>query len=235
VLGQTSFTATTTGKGASNLNAPSDLWTDGTRLVVSDSGNSRVLIWNSIPTTNGKAADVVIGRSAFGLGSGDPVASPPTASSMKAPYGVWSNGTRLYVADMQNNRVLIWNTFPTTNGAPADIVLGQSEFDGSDPNANSASPNAIGFDHPRKTIELDGALFTSDSLNNRIVVHYPIPSTSAEPAKAVLGQQTLTENVQATSASSTQFVAPGNIAATNHSLYVPDYGFHRVLRFHIGQ
>jgi hypothetical protein len=29
---------------------------------VADLGNNRVLIWNSIPTTNQKAADVVVGQ-----------------------------------------------------------------------------------------------------------------------------------------------------------------------------
>jgi len=29
------------------------------------------------------------------------------------------------VADTQNNRVLIWNSIPTQNNQPADLVLGQ--------------------------------------------------------------------------------------------------------------
>ena len=32
------------------------------------------------------------------------------------------------VADTDNNRVLIWNSIPTTNGANADLVLGQDNF-----------------------------------------------------------------------------------------------------------
>ena len=42
----------------------------------------------------------------------------PTARTLASPTGVWSDGTRLVVADKSNNRVLIWNSFPTTNFTP---------------------------------------------------------------------------------------------------------------------
>ena len=32
------------------------------------------------------------------------------------------------MADTQNNRVLIWNTIPTKNNQPADLVLGAPNF-----------------------------------------------------------------------------------------------------------
>ena len=32
------------------------------------------------------------------------------------------------VADTDNNRVLIWSTIPTSNGVPADVVVGQPDF-----------------------------------------------------------------------------------------------------------
>ena len=45
---------------------------------------------------------------------------------MKGPSGLYSDGTRLFVADKLNNRVLIWNAWPTANGQAADVVLGQA-------------------------------------------------------------------------------------------------------------
>ncbi|KKL28011.1 hypothetical protein LCGC14_2379410, partial [marine sediment metagenome] len=39
---------------------------------------------------------------------------------------VWP-GTRLFLADRNNNRILIWNELPTGNTAP-DLVLGQEDF-----------------------------------------------------------------------------------------------------------
>ena len=52
----------------------------------------------------------------------------PKAKSMRGPQGVWIQNGRLYVADTQNNRVLIYNQIPTANGASADVVLGQPDF-----------------------------------------------------------------------------------------------------------
>ena len=52
----------------------------------------------------------------------------PNAKSMRGPQGVWIQNGRLYVADTQNNRVLIFNRIPTSNGAAADVVLGQPDF-----------------------------------------------------------------------------------------------------------
>jgi len=44
------------------------------------------------------------------------------------PQGVWIQNGKLYVADTQNNRVLIYNSIPTANGAAADVVLGAPNF-----------------------------------------------------------------------------------------------------------
>ncbi len=51
--------------------------------------------------------------------------SIPTATSLRGPQGVWIQNGQLFIADTQNDRVLIYNKIPTTNGAAADIVLGQ--------------------------------------------------------------------------------------------------------------
>ena len=37
-------------------------------------------------------------------------------------------GGKLYVADTQDNRILIYNKIPTTNNAAADVVVGQPNF-----------------------------------------------------------------------------------------------------------
>ena len=47
---------------------------------------------------------------------------------MRGPQGVWIQGGKLYVADTQDHRVLIYNSIPTSNGAAADLVLGQPNF-----------------------------------------------------------------------------------------------------------
>lgn len=50
------------GPTARTLYNPTAAWTDGTRLVVSDATNYRVLIWNSFPTTGFQATDLASGQ-----------------------------------------------------------------------------------------------------------------------------------------------------------------------------
>jgi hypothetical protein len=157
VLGSSSCTA---GTSSTLMNAPRGAWTDGTHLVVSDTGNSRVLIWNSFPTTNSQPADLVLGKS-------DMVTSGPTGgpSGMSEPYGVWSNGTQLAIADLGLYRVAFWNTFPTENGQPVDLVLGQ-------PNTSSASPGTTAslFNEPAGIAVYKNNFLVSDVFNNRVLI-----------------------------------------------------------------
>ena len=99
---------------------------DGVHVVVADTDHNRVLIWNRIPTSNNAPADVVVGQQTFNTASVP--GNTPNAKSMRGPQGVWIQNGRLYVADTQNNRVLIFNRIPTSNGVAADVVLGQPDF-----------------------------------------------------------------------------------------------------------
>ena len=47
---------------------------------------------------------------------------------MQNPVSVTTDATHMYVADLGQSRVLIFNTIPTTNGASADVVVGQPDF-----------------------------------------------------------------------------------------------------------
>ena len=104
---------------------PTGVATDGNILAVADTDNNRILIWNSPPTTNGQPPDVVIGQADF---THNATSVPPTAKSLRGPTGLWIAGGKLYVADTQDNRILIYNKIPTTNNVAADVVVGQPNF-----------------------------------------------------------------------------------------------------------
>ncbi len=125
VLGQTDFTSNTSGTSATTLKNPTDVWSDGTRLIVSDAGNNRILIWNTFPTANGQAADVVVGQTNF-TGGGAGTAADKFRRQWNFTASAATN--QLFVTDLDNHRVLIFNTIPTSNGASADAVLGQDGF-----------------------------------------------------------------------------------------------------------
>src|SRR5450755_3882952 len=67
VLGQPDFVTTTQYSVASSntLRTPTGVASDGVHLVVADTDENRVLIWNHIPTGNDQPADVVVGQPNF--------------------------------------------------------------------------------------------------------------------------------------------------------------------------
>jgi uncharacterized protein (TIGR03437 family) len=134
VVGQTSFTtsvfpgATPT---ATSLRGPQGVWIQNGMLFIADTQNDRVLIYNSIPTANGAAADIVLGQPNMTTYVQVNIADQTTSAAanlLLTPVSVTSDGTHLFVADLGFNRVLIWNSIPTTNQQPADVEIGQPDM-----------------------------------------------------------------------------------------------------------
>jgi uncharacterized protein (TIGR03437 family) len=142
----------------------------------------------------------------------DPAASPPS----------------LYVADTLNHRVLGWrDASGWSNGAPADLVLGQPDRFGASPNSPSV---ARGFFQPAGlAVDRAGHLWIADSGNHRIL-RYPSPFEMRAPSPdRVLGQPDFTAREPSTLASPLAVaVAPSGDAI------VADTGHHRVLVFSAG-
>ena len=131
---------------ATNLSFPTGVWSDGTRLFVADTMQNRILIWDSLDTAiTGQAAAHVMGQPDFTSS-----AAGTTTSSLRRPTSIASDGTRLFVADAGNNRVLVWNTIPTGTAkvynAPANAVLGQPDATSNYCNQNVA--NGTGSNYP---------------------------------------------------------------------------------------
>jgi phage tail sheath gpL-like len=199
VLGQPDFTTTTENLAASSsaLREPTSIASDGVHVVVADTDHNRVLIWNRIPTANDQPADVVVGEPDF-VTATLPAGNSPTATSMRGPQGVWIQNGRLYVADTQNNRVLIYNHIPTANGAAADVVLGAPNFttfvqpDLTQQSTNASATNML---NP-VSVTSDGVrLFVTDLGYNRVLVWNTIPSANDAAADFALGQPDLTSSI----------------------------------------
>ena len=114
VLGQSNFTSNEPGTSLGGMNWPVSTSTDGTRLVVTDTYNNRILIWTAFPTRNGQPADIVLET---------PAGSDKEQLGIEWPWGSWTDGTRLVVTSTMGGRVLVWNTFPTSDDQPADLTL----------------------------------------------------------------------------------------------------------------
>lgn len=115
VLGQRDFAGNDAGSGLDRMNFPVNVATDGTRVVVADTENDRLLVWKSFPTANGQPADYAIGGS-------DGRGLRQSKNRFQWPWGVWTDGTKLAVSSTRGGYVLIWNSFPAAD-APADLLL----------------------------------------------------------------------------------------------------------------
>jgi len=136
VLGQKDFTTNNPGKTLDKLNWPVGVATDGKHLLVADTYNHRILIWNSFPTENGQAADVELQGSS----------NPDAFGSIGWPWAVWTNGNKMVVTSTTASQVLIWNAFPTENNQKPDIILKLDEF-GTPRSIGSNGNNLIIGDH----------------------------------------------------------------------------------------
>jgi uncharacterized protein (TIGR03437 family) len=237
-----------------SLRGPQGVWIQDGRLFVADTQNHRVLIWNRIPTTNDQAADVVLGQPNFTSVPQVDISRAtfdPKNNNLLNPVSVTSDGRRLFVSDLGHNRVLIWNTIPTSNQAPADLVIGQPDFtsatannttklcaaNGKDREGKDTFPGrcAATMNFPRFALSDGRRLFIADGGNDRVMVFNNIPTANGAPADAVLGQRSDTLNLTSDGAFP-NFVSaadvirtPTSLAWDGSNLYIADPYNRRVL------
>ena len=201
VLGQPDFVSANYTLTSTGMRNPSGVAVspDGNTVAVADTDNNRVLIWLSFPTQNGQPADVVVGQSNF---TSNAAPSPPTAQSLRGPEGIWIDGNglsaHLYIADTENNRVLIYDKIPTTNNVAADVVIGAPNFTTPvqlDLTKNNTVATASNVQSP-VSVTTDGTrMFVTDLAQNRVLIWNTIPTTSGAPADVALGQINLTTSI----------------------------------------
>ena len=229
VLGQSDFQSATPNTSATGMRAPNGVFLDGQQLFVADTLSHRVLIYNSVPTSNGASADVVLGQADFNSAEDQPASS----TSLRDPTAVFSDGVRLIVTDLGHNRVLIYNKIPTTNNAPADVVVGQPDFTTETANNGPASLN-----FPRYALTDGTRLIIADTGNNRVLVFNQIPTANGTPADSVLGQKDLLGvfDPQDTPEEITAGVLalPAALAVTESGVLVADTIHRRVVKFEPG-
>ena len=104
--------------GANKLNHPVSISANYGKLAVTDRFNNRVLIWNSIPSSN-TPPDLVLGQANFTTHN-----SGTGLNNMDFPGQVIiTPDGKVLVADSDNNRVLVWTSFPASSGQSADYAL----------------------------------------------------------------------------------------------------------------
>lgn len=221
-----SFTTNTSNKGgisANGLNTPGQVALDSSsNLYVTDTQNNRVLFFLSGSTT----ATRVYGQGgSFTTNSGNK--GGVTADSLDGPIGLLlDNGNNLYVADAQNNRVLVFPGGSTT----ATQVYGQGgAFNSS--NVNHGSLGSDSLSGPSGlALDSGGNLYVADANNNR-ALFFPTGSTLAT---RVYGQNDsfITNSANPGGISANTLDLPEDVALdSGGNLYITDSANNRVLFF----
>ncbi|MDJ0771348.1 MAG: NHL repeat-containing protein [Ilumatobacter sp.] len=76
-------------------------------MVVADTANNRVLVWDSVPPASNTPADRVLGQADFTT-NGENRWDAVLDDTFCWPYGVCAHRGRVAVADSGNNRVTVW-------------------------------------------------------------------------------------------------------------------------------
>lgn len=226
VLGQPDFDTNTPGGGPAKFSSPRQATVDHEgRLWVSDSGNRRVLRFDSASQkASGGSSDGVLGQSGFFA-----VDSPSSRSVMGYTFGVavGPDGA-LFVSESFTHRVLAFrNAAMLNNGANASLVLGQSNFSNGD-----YATTRDGMNGPRGlAVDAAGNLFVADTFNHRILRFDDAGNkTNGSNADSVIGQTNFTGN-QA-DVSSERFQAPWDVAVDGEGrLWVADLWNNRIVGF----
>jgi hypothetical protein len=178
VLGQPDLSTCNAGAvvSGSQLESPTSVASDGTKLLVADYRNNRVLIWNNFSAlTSGQTADAVLGQPDMASNI------PGISSTFDSPYyATFSGSGALAVADEENHRVLIWTSIPVcttpSTGCSADfgspVILGQTDGTKNDANGSVGGiTNAQGLYSPN-SVKFNGLnqLIVGDAYNYRFLV-----------------------------------------------------------------
>jgi DNA-binding beta-propeller fold protein YncE len=227
VLGQSNFTSAGGGVTSTTFALPTALAYDASnnRLFVADATNHRVLVFDVASISNGEAAVNVLGQTNF-----TNAGAANSQTRMNLPQGLAYDAARqrLFVAQINSNRVTVYDVVSITNGEAAINVLGQINYTNSSAattQAGLSTPDGISFDAN------NNRLFVADWANNRVMVFNTATISNGMSAAHVLGQANFTSSGSATS--QTGFNGPAGIlfAPETGRLYVVEENNHRVIIF----
>lgn len=231
VIGQADKTITSSNRSstaaANTLSFPRSVFVNSSKLFIADTGNNRILVYDSIPTSDGASANRVIGHANFTESEGnrlDSATSGVRRDTLNEPTDIFYDGSKLFVADSGNHRVLIYDGL-SSNSEEADTVVGQIDMT----KAALLSPTANTLNKPTHIyVTSNDRLLISDSGNNRILIFHSIPSSNNSSANVVIGQASFTTSASGTSNSTLS--NPQDIYADgDETLTIADTGNHRIL------
>ncbi|MDP1879374.1 MAG: hypothetical protein Q8K60_00375 [Parachlamydiaceae bacterium] len=190
VFGQQDFLSSSSGLSSSKFNDPLRCFVDNSgSLWVSDYLNNRVLRFdNASVKPSSSSADAVIGQTDYNFNT-----SGTSSSKLKGPVGVFVDESgNLWVTDRLNHRVLMFEqAAKKQNGASADKVLGQQDF-----NSGASGLSASKMNRPMGVyLDKQDHLWVCEDDNNRVLrFDYASKKNNGASADGVLGQPDFSTN-----------------------------------------
>ncbi len=213
---------------SSTMYAPRGVWLDDERLIVCDSGNHRVLIWNTVPTEDQSPADVVLCQPNFDS-EGPAARGRGPENGVHLPTGVIVANGKLVVADAWHHRILVWNDVPTQSDTPPDYAIGQCNLTEVETNRGE-KPSLRGFYWPYGIAWINNRFYVADTGNRRVLVWEGLPE-SDRPADRMFGQpdESASEENRGGPVAADSLRWPHDFTGCGDQLFVADAGNHRVL------
>ncbi len=245
VFGQANFTSIDTTCSSANVLCSSEgVAIDASgNLLVGDTSGNRIMEFTAPLETENQSASLELGQDLFShLQANTPV---PEFLALPIQIAIDQKSTpiHLYVADSFNNRVLGWNDVATfTDGAAADLVIGQPDFFSNAANEGGGSTSSTTHslaDPVGVAVDSNHNLYVADGGNNRVLEFAApfagcgsLPCVDSADATVVIGiQGTSTANCAGTPSAMT-LCGPQSVALdSNNNLYVADTQDNRALEF----
>ncbi len=132
ILGQHDF-VTRDENGGGEPDAASMRWPHGIavwrgRLCISDAGNNRIMVWNSIPTAVNQPCDFILGQPNENSVDHNQSNYFPIAAGLNMPYAIAVVGDWLIADDTASSRLVAWHKDDNQSGATARLLAGQCTF-----------------------------------------------------------------------------------------------------------
>lgn len=222
VIGQPDFLTPTAATTATGLNRPYAAYCMADKLFVVEQGNNRILVFDPIPTATNPTASYVIGQPNMSTGT-----SGCTADKLNSPYEILRHGDTFFIADGGNQRVLEFDTIPTTTGATATAVLGQTTFTSCLQNKGNALPSASSLAFPNALAARGNLLAVSDHTNNR-TMFFDLPVVTDQSASRQLGQLNFDSAINYAPPADNTVTTTKGLIFDQQYIWVGDGGNHRL-------
>jgi sugar lactone lactonase YvrE len=202
-------------------------------LWVSDTSGNRVLRYGSAASfANGEAANLVLGQADFTTKLANRGLANPAANTLSFPEGLAVDQSgRLYVADSNNHRILIFQA-PFTNGMDAVGVLGQASLTTGFSNRGGAVGPATLSTPIGLALDNLGHLYVADGSNNR-VLRFTAPINLLNHSASKVWGQLGSFSTTGVATTATGLFGPTGVTidSSSDALWVADSFNNRVLRF----